>query len=52
MGVGAACIMPAPLSIIADLFRDPRERTRAIGLAARLCDQPAQPPPRMYFDVA
>ncbi|HEU5426540.1 MAG TPA: MFS transporter [Actinocrinis sp.] len=32
MGVGAACIMPSTLSIIADLFREPHERTRAIGL--------------------
>jgi len=32
MGVGAACIMPATLSIISDVFRDPLERTRAIGL--------------------
>ncbi|HET9172299.1 MAG TPA: MFS transporter [Actinospica sp.] len=32
MGAGAACIMPSTLSIISDLFRDPRERNRAIGL--------------------
>ena len=32
MGLGAACIMPATLSIIADLFREPRERAQAIGL--------------------
>lgn len=32
MGIGAACIMPSTLSIIADLFRDPRERAQAIGL--------------------
>jgi hypothetical protein len=34
MGAGAALTMPATLSIINDLFRDPRERTRAIGLWA------------------
>ena len=32
MGVGAAAIMPATLSIIMDLFRADRERARAIGL--------------------
>ena len=32
MGLGAACIMPSTLSIIADLFREPRERAQAIGL--------------------
>ncbi|HEY3143267.1 MAG TPA: MFS transporter [Acidimicrobiales bacterium] len=34
MGVGAACIMPATLSIITNVFRDPKERGRAIGLWA------------------
>ncbi|HEY5277168.1 MAG TPA: MFS transporter, partial [Coriobacteriia bacterium] len=34
MGAGAALTMPATLSIINDLFRDPRERSRAIGLWA------------------
>jgi EmrB/QacA subfamily drug resistance transporter len=32
MGLGAACTMPATLSIIMDVFRDPRERARAVGL--------------------
>jgi EmrB/QacA subfamily drug resistance transporter len=31
MGVGAALTMPATLSIINDIFRDPAERARAIG---------------------
>jgi EmrB/QacA subfamily drug resistance transporter len=34
MGSGAALTMPATLSLINDLFRDPRERSRAIGLWA------------------
>ncbi len=34
MGGGAALTMPATLSIINDLFRDPGERSRAIGLWA------------------
>jgi MFS family permease len=34
MGSGAALTMPSTLSIINDLFRDPRERSRAIGLWA------------------
>jgi MFS family permease len=34
MGGGAAMTMPATLSIINDLFRDPGERSRAIGLWA------------------
>jgi EmrB/QacA subfamily drug resistance transporter len=34
MGIGAAFIMPATLSIITDVFRDPRERGRAIGVWA------------------
>ncbi|MGY5051748.1 MFS transporter [Streptomyces sp. 900105755] len=34
MGVGAAMMMPATLSIITDVFRDPGERQRAIGLWA------------------
>ncbi len=32
MGVGAACIMPSTLSVIADVFREARERAQAIGL--------------------
>ena len=32
MGVGAACIMPATLSIITDVFREPSEQARAIGI--------------------
>ncbi|MEY9931797.1 EmrB/QacA subfamily drug resistance transporter [Catenulispora sp. GP43] len=32
MGLGAAAVMPATLSIIMDLFRDDRGRARAIGL--------------------
>ena len=32
MGVGGALIMPATLSIVANLFRDPRERAKAIGI--------------------
>jgi EmrB/QacA subfamily drug resistance transporter len=32
MGLGAACIMPATLSIITDVFRDPEEQSRAIGI--------------------
>ncbi|WP_181387361.1 MFS transporter [Streptomyces sp. Act143] len=34
MGVGAAMMMPATLSIITDVFRDPGERRRAIGIWA------------------
>lgn len=34
MGVGSALIMPATLSIITDIFRDPEERARAIGMWA------------------
>jgi EmrB/QacA subfamily drug resistance transporter len=34
MGGGAALTMPATLSIINDLFRDPADRSRAIGLWA------------------
>jgi EmrB/QacA subfamily drug resistance transporter len=32
MGLGAAAIMPATLSILTDVFRDPAERARAIAL--------------------
>ncbi len=32
MGLGAACIMPATLSIITDVFRDPDDQARAIGI--------------------
>jgi EmrB/QacA subfamily drug resistance transporter len=32
MGVGAAAIMPATLSILSDVFHDPSERVRAIGI--------------------
>jgi EmrB/QacA subfamily drug resistance transporter len=31
MGIGAALIMPATLSLLTNIFRDPRERARAIG---------------------
>ena len=31
MGLGAACVIPATLSIITDIFRDPGEQARAIG---------------------
>ena len=34
MGVGAALLMPSTLSIITDVFRDPAERQKAIGLWA------------------
>ena len=34
MGVGAACIMPATLSLITNIFTDPRERAKAIGIWA------------------
>jgi EmrB/QacA subfamily drug resistance transporter len=34
MGIGAALIMPSTLSIITDMFRDPGQRQRAIGLWA------------------
>jgi EmrB/QacA subfamily drug resistance transporter len=34
MGVGAAFIMPATLSILTNVFTDPRERGRAIGVWA------------------
>jgi EmrB/QacA subfamily drug resistance transporter len=36
MGVGGAFIMPATLSIITNVFTDPRERGRAIGVWAGL----------------
>jgi EmrB/QacA subfamily drug resistance transporter len=32
MGVGAAAIMPATLSILSDVFEDPNERVKAIGI--------------------
>ena len=32
MGLGAACIMPATLSIITNVFRDPDDQARAIGI--------------------
>src|ERR1700729_371638 len=31
MGIGAALIMPATLSLLTNVFSDPRERARAIG---------------------
>ncbi|MCU1398156.1 MAG: drug resistance transporter [Acidimicrobiales bacterium] len=31
MGIGAALIMPSTLSLLTNIFRDPRERGRAIG---------------------
>ncbi len=34
MGIGGALIMPSTLSILMDVFRDPRERARAIGVWA------------------
>ncbi len=34
MGIGAACIMPATLSVITNIFTDPRERARAFGVWA------------------
>ena len=34
MGIGGAMMMPSTLSIITDMFRDPAERQRAIGLWA------------------
>jgi EmrB/QacA subfamily drug resistance transporter len=34
MGIGASAIMPATLSIIANVFHDPRERAKAIGVWA------------------
>ncbi len=34
MGVGGALIMPSTLSILTDVFRDPRERARAIAVWA------------------
>lgn len=34
MGIGAALIMPSTLSLLTNLFRDPRERARAIGVWA------------------
>jgi EmrB/QacA subfamily drug resistance transporter len=34
MGIGGALIMPATLSILTNVFRDPRERARAIGVWA------------------
>lgn len=33
-GVGAACIMPGTLSILTNVFRDPRERQKAIAIWA------------------
>ncbi len=32
MGLGAACIMPATLSIISNVFRDPDDQAKAIGI--------------------
>lgn len=34
MGVGAALIMPATLSLLTNMFHDPRERAKAIGVWA------------------
>ena len=34
MGIGGAMMMPATLAIITDMFRDPAERQRAIGIWA------------------
>ncbi len=34
MGIGGAMMMPATLAIITDMFRDPAERQRAIGMWA------------------
>lgn len=34
MGIGGATIMPATLSILTNVFRDPKERARAIGVWA------------------
>jgi EmrB/QacA subfamily drug resistance transporter len=34
MGVGGACIMPGTLSILTNVFHDPSERARAIGVWA------------------
>jgi MFS transporter, DHA2 family, multidrug resistance protein len=34
MGIGGALIMPSTLSILTDVFRDPRERARAIAVWA------------------
>jgi len=34
MGIGAALLMPSTLSIITDVFRDPAQRQRAIGMWA------------------
>jgi EmrB/QacA subfamily drug resistance transporter len=34
MGAGAAMTIPAGLSIVNDIFRDPRERARAVGMWA------------------
>jgi len=34
MGIGAAMIMPATLSLLTNIFRDPKERGRAIGVWA------------------
>ena len=32
MGIGAAAIMPSTLSILTNVFVEPRDRARAIGL--------------------
>src|SRR4249920_1680003 len=34
MGVGGACIMPGTLSILSNVFRQPAERAKAIGIWA------------------
>jgi EmrB/QacA subfamily drug resistance transporter len=34
MGIGGAVIMPATLSLLTNIFRDPKERAKAIGLWA------------------
>ena len=34
MGIGAALIMPATLSLLTNIFHDPKERGRAIGVWA------------------
>ena len=44
MGLGAAFIMPSTLSLLTNLFRDPRERARAIGLWAAPRRRPCDPP--------
>jgi MFS family permease len=41
MGIGAAAIFPATLAIVIDVFRDPVERAKAIGVCLQFREWPS-----------